>query len=57
MEAEDEASNVKVLIRRAKAWWIKPVGLNRWIQGAGGGTWELNPDGDRAWGVWRGTGA
>jgi hypothetical protein len=24
--------NEKVLIRRAAAWWIKPVGLNRWIQ-------------------------
>ena len=31
--------NEQGFIRRAAAWWIKPVGLNRWTQSAM--LWEL----------------
>ncbi len=43
-------------IRRARAWRIRSVGLNRWVQRASGGTWELNASAGAArcaaWRAW-----
>src|SRR6266508_6283766 len=40
--AISKSPNEQDRIRRARAWRIRSVGLNRWVQRASGCTWELN---------------